>query len=173
MYSPSRTPYHTGALQEVRKLYENADVTWLEGLGFESGYQLVIPRSKTREFGLATIADLAKLRGGIRVASPQAFLDRFGDGLSSMVRHYGLRLRGEPIIIEDPVQRVMELFRRGADVAVVRRTAVPCDPGLMTLSDSVRFFPRYDAALVARNEILVSRPAQANTLGVLEDRITT
>ncbi|MFQ5992710.1 MAG: glycine betaine ABC transporter substrate-binding protein, partial [Nitrospiraceae bacterium] len=174
MYSPSRTTRHRGTLKEVRQLYANADITWLDGLGFESGYRLVVLSTKASDLGIVSIADLAKLElGGARIACSRAYLDRPGDGLSSLVRRHGLHLRGEPLVIDDPEKRVMELFRRGADVAIVRRAEVPQDPGLTTLRDTLQFFPRYEAAVVARNEVLAARPELGETIGLLNGRLKT
>ena len=158
MYSPSRTIRHRGTLKEVRELYGNSDVAWLGSLGYESGYAIVLPKAAAQFYGVSTIAELRKIEGGVRIAISSVYLGRIGDGLSALIRRHGIRLRGEPLIIEDPVARIRELFRQGADVAVVRQLVLPDDPGLTTLRDSLNFFPHYEAAIVARKETLQARP---------------
>ena len=158
MYSPSRTIRHRGTLKEVRNLYAKSDISWLQPLGYESGYAIVLPKSKAKEFAISTIADLRNIKGGVRVTCSNTYLGRIGDGLSSLIRRHGLELRGEPLLIDDPVVRIRELFRRGADVAIVRQLELPEDPGLQTLRDSLHFFPIYEAAIVARKQTLQSRP---------------
>ncbi|UCE63320.1 MAG: hypothetical protein JSU59_10690, partial [Nitrospirota bacterium] len=88
-----------------------------------------------------------------------------------LIRRHGLHLSGEALIIEDPVVRIRELFRRGADVAVVRQLVLSDDPGLQTLRDSLKFFPRYEAAIVARKETLQARPELTTILDSFTKRV--
>ena len=174
MHHPSRKGTRRASLEDVRNLYMGLGLRWLEPLGFDNSYQFVMPTDRAILLGLTSIADLANLEGGVRIATPGAYLRRPGDGLPALLRHHGLRLRQEPLIINDAAERIRQLIKGRADVAVVYGTdGALQDLTLTTLQDTLQFFPRYDAAIVARESVLESRPELVETLTLLNGRIAT
>ena len=162
-----------GTLEQVRQLYEPIGFRWLDGLGFDSGYLLITPSTVARARGLSTIEDLAGMEAGVRIATPGAYLRRPVDGLSSLLRFYGIRLRGHALVIDDTLERLRALHNGRADVAVVHATdGILRDLIFTPLKDSLRFFPRYEAAVVTRTEVLQTHPNLAGALATLGGRLT-
>ncbi len=158
----------------LRRAYQTRGVEWRHALGFDNGYRLVVSSRQAGRLGLRSIADLATLDGGIRVACPRTYLKRPGDGLAALLERYGLRLRGEPLVLREPAERVEAVLLGRADVAVAYATdGALRSSALEVLEDSLGFFPRYDAALLVREQRLGELPAAAAALAKLEGAITT
>ena len=54
MFQRHHAPTHEGSLAEVQKLYEPLGFQWLDVLGFENGYLLVVPGTRAKSLGLPT-----------------------------------------------------------------------------------------------------------------------
>ncbi|PON11745.1 hypothetical protein C2W62_43210 [Candidatus Entotheonella serta] len=164
---------HSGTLEDVRHLYTSEGFTWLDALGFESGYHLVMPTDRAVALGIARIADLAALSQGIRIAAPASYLRRPGDGLSALFRRHGLRLRGQVLILDNVEERLLALSNGQADVMVVRSTnGYLRNLSLTTLQDTLSFFPPYEAAVAARMTVLEAHPNLRQTLSILHDQFS-
>jgi len=162
-------------IAQVRALYEPVGIRWLEPLGFDNGYRLLVPTDRALTLGLETIADLERVPGeGLRVACPGEFLRRPRDGLAAVLRRYGLRLAGEPVVIEEPAERFEALLSGRADVAVGYATdGAITGRGLTVLGDPLGFFPPYQASIVVRADALRTRPGLEERLDSLEGRLDT
>jgi osmoprotectant transport system permease protein len=160
------------AIARLRELYEPMGLTWLTPLGFDNGYILVVRGDDSLGHSQTEISHLAAA-GALRVACPAEFLRRPLDGLQSLLRRYGLRLQGEPLISEDPQVRVAAVLDGRADVAILYGTdGAALDSRLRTLTDDLGFFPEYGAAFVARSRVLKSHPGLEQTVARLGDRIS-
>lgn len=139
---------------QVRGLFEPLGLRWLEPLGFDNGYRLLVPSSRSAARDLTSIADLNRIPGGVRLASPPEFLWRARDGLPALLRRYGLELNNEPLIVRDPTERFQAVRDGRADVAVGYSTDGAISGfGLTALSDPEGFFPPYRAAAVVREKV--------------------
>jgi glycine betaine/choline ABC-type transport system substrate-binding protein len=161
------------SVERARLLFAPLGISWLAPLGFDNGYRLLVTSERSSLQGLSSIADLAKL-GGVRVTCPSEYLRRPLDGLDSLIKRYGLRLRGQPLLIEEVGKRYEALLDGRADVAVGYATdGVLESLGLKVLEDVLAFFPPYDAVVIARTARLQSDPALEKTLRKLARRIDT
>lgn len=166
-------PASEDGLADLRRLYEPLGLTWLSTLGFDNGYILVVRGDAARGRQVTEISELAAAEPGLRVACPGEFLRRPLDGLQSLVRRYGLRMPGDPLVEDDPQQRVTAVLDGRADVAVLYGTdAAALDPRLMTLADDLDFFPEYEAALVARLGALRGHKGLADSLARLDGAVS-
>jgi glycine betaine/choline ABC-type transport system substrate-binding protein len=173
MFQRHLAPTHEGSLAEVQKLYEPLGLQWLDVLGFENGYLLVVPGSRAKSLGLQTITDLNKLEGGVRVAASSSYFRQPVDGLPALLRHYGIRLRGEALLIDDSFKRLLALHDGRADVAILRATdGALRDVSLTVLADDLDFYPQYDAAIVTLTETVNSHPQVMNALGRLAGQLS-
>jgi osmoprotectant transport system substrate-binding protein len=162
------------SLEEVRRQYGPMGYRWLDPLGFDNGFLLVMPTHKAKALGVETIAHLARLEDGIRIAAPAYYQRRPVDGLFSLLRRYGLRLRGKLRTIDDPAERVGQFLADRADVAVMRNTdGILRNLAVTRLEDVLHFFPPYVAAIIIRKDVIEDHPELRDTLALLTGRITT
>ncbi|MFN3198287.1 MAG: glycine betaine ABC transporter substrate-binding protein [Bradymonadia bacterium] len=167
------SPSGEKGLDLVRKLYKPLGLRWVVPMGFDNGYRLLVPSGRAQSMGWSSIADLARLEGGVRVAAPQEFLRRPGDGLAALLRRYGLRMAAEPLVVNDPQARMEALLDGRADVAVGYATdGAIVGLGLHVLEDSLGFFPPYEAAVVARTGAMSTHKDLEAVLNRLHNRIS-
>lgn len=160
------------SLEQVRALYKPLGLDWLDPLGFDNNYQVLIPVARSQSEGIQTLADLDKLEGGVRVACPPDFVRRPRDGLDALFARYGLRLAGQPLVLGDVNERLRALRQGRVDVLVGYGTdGATLGLGLVPLEDSLRFFPPYEAALVVRSQTAQRYPELRATLGKLVGRL--
>ena len=173
MFQRHLAPSQQGSLAEVQKLYEPLGLQWLDVLGFENGYLLVVPGARAKSLGLQTITDLSTLEGGVRVAASSSYSRRPVDGLPALLRHYGIRLRGEALLIDDSFKRLLALHDGLADVAILRATdGALRDVSLTVLADDLDFYPQYDAAVVTLKETVNSHPQVIDALSQLAGQLS-
>lgn len=167
-------PDREDPIGQVRRLFQPLGLTWLEPLGFDNSYYILVPVNQGATQGIESISDLAQLQGGVRVATPAEFMRRSRDGLQAMVRFYGLRLSDEPLVIADPIERFHALREGRADIAVGYGTDGSINSlGLTELDDPQHFFPPYRAAIVARQEALERHGQLEARLNTLSGRLPT
>ena len=149
---------HEGSLAQVQKLYEPLGFQWLDVLGFENGYVLVVLETRAKSLGLQRITDLNTLEGGVGIASSSTYFRQPVTGLPALLRHYGVRLRGEALLIDDSFKRLLALHDGLADVAILRATdGALRDISLTVLADDLDFYPRYDAAMITLAVMILGR----------------
>ncbi|GIW80053.1 MAG: hypothetical protein KatS3mg105_1860 [Gemmatales bacterium] len=158
-------------LARARKLYEPLDLHWLEPLGFDNHYQVLMTVERANSLGIESIADLKKIPGGVRIACPSAYVRRPRDGLTALCERYGLKLARRPLLIDSPLDRADTLYEGRADAIVAFAT----DGGLSEfdlkmLEDNLRFFPSYEAAFLVRGETIRQQPKVETLLNQLENR---
>lgn len=173
MFQRHVAPTLEGSLAQVQKLYEPLGFRWLDVLGFENGYVLVVPETKAKSLRLQRISDLNTLEGGVRIASSSTYSRQPVTGLPALLRHYGVRLRGEALLIDDSFKRLLALHDGLADVAILRATdGALRDLSLTVLADDLNFYPRYDAAIITLADTIQARPQVMDALGRLKGQMT-
>ena len=155
----------------VVQAYAERGLTWRPRLGFDNGYVLAVANRRAQSDELESIADLATL-DGIKLSCPRTYLRRPGDGLAALLERYGLRLRGEPLIIEEPVNRIAAVLAGRADVAVLYATdGALRDGGVTLLEDSLDFFPSYEASFVVNQASARDYPSLGEAMTLLEGKL--
>jgi len=146
------------------------DLEWLPPLGFANTYALAVRQSEADAKGWQTIDDLRASAARIRGGFTSEFLER-DDGYPGLARKYGFRL-GTTVDMDPSL--MYEAVRKG-DVDVI--SAFSTDGriaafDLALLEDTRRFFPPYDAAIVARSETLKRYPEARQALESLSGKLT-
>ncbi|WP_152054135.1 glycine betaine ABC transporter substrate-binding protein [Tautonia marina] len=158
-------------IAQARKQYAPIGIDWLDPLGFDNGYALLVPSVRAAAMGLRSIDDLAdrsRFPEGVRVTCPPEYLRRPGDGLGALSEAYGFQLAAPPLVLDNVLDRMRALETRQVDVAIGFSTdGVIRSLGLRMLDDSRNFFPSYEAAFVARHETIERRPEIKEALGRL------
>lgn len=159
-------------MEQLRKLGKSHGLTWLDPMGFDNGYRVVVPTHRATALKLRTIADLTSFAEGIRVVCPPTYVGRPIDGLASLLSRHGLRLRGKPLLIAKASERYHALLTNRADVAVGYGTDGGLrDLGVTVLEDNLGFYPPYQAAIVVRSQALKEHRGLKKILDSLKGRI--
>lgn len=158
-------------LERVRLEYrERFRLRWLDPLGFEDGFVLVIRRDEGKRHGIGQLSEAARFEPGWRLAAGGEFLTR-PDGMAALMRTYSLRLRDGPLTM--PPSAAYEALREGKATMVAARAAdgeLLADD-LLVLEDDRRTFPPNQAALIVREEALAHQTGMEQALGELGGRI--
>ncbi|MEJ2521801.1 MAG: glycine betaine ABC transporter substrate-binding protein [Gammaproteobacteria bacterium] len=144
----------------VQDLVAPLGLRWVVPLGFSNDFAVVVRRDFALRNNLANISDLSELPGSLRIASDTDFASRPVDGLTGLVRRYGLTL--SEVLETRPRERGVTfeaLLERRVDAAVVFMT----DPaiasyGVTVLEDDLGFFPSYEAGVLMRAPTLEEVP---------------
>jgi len=156
----------TTALNRVRRVFlERWDLWWLAPLGFENAYELAVRGPVARELELATISDLARRSAGLSAGLGFEFIER-PDGLPGLAEAYGLTFAAVR-----PLQQALKYEAAAAgriDVLDVYTTdGRLLREDLVVLEDDRGFFPSYQAAVLARGNLLREHPEVGPTLALL------
>ena len=166
---PNTDPAHV--LARARQRYADAGITLLAPLGFENTFAILVRGEDARRLGLKSIADVQPLAAGWRTGFGYEFLQR-ADGFPGLASAYGLRFGTAPramdlsLIYRALAERQVDLIAGDATSGLIEAY------DLAMLEDTRRYFPPYDAVIVARSATLLAHPSLKEVLSVLSGRIT-
>jgi osmoprotectant transport system permease protein len=154
----------------VRDLYARSGRTLFPALGFNNTFAILVRGKDARAGGLRTIDDAAREAPRWRAGFGYEFLER-PDGFAGLAAAYRLRFAEPPRVMD------LNLSYRALASGQVDLIAGDATAGLIRgldlvqLEDTRRYFPPYDAAIVARADILLRYPAVRRALDRLSGRI--
>jgi osmoprotectant transport system permease protein len=155
----------------VRDDYARTGRTLLPPLGFNNTFAILVRADDARSRGLKTIDDLARQAPRWRAGFGYEFVER-PDGFAGLAKTYGLHFPQPPLVL-DLTLSYRALASGQVDVIAGDATAgLIKGLGLVQLEDDRHYFPPYDAAPVARSEMLLRYPAARRALEDLAGRIT-
>ncbi len=159
-------------LERVRLEYGRLQLEWLDPLGFEDGFAMVVRAEQARRLGLEKLSEAARLESGWRVAAGREFLMQ-PNGMAALMQTYGLPLSGGPQTME--AEEAYRALREGkADMVAGNATdGELAEEDLQVLADDRRGFPPAQAALVVRAEALARHAGLRRAAGELSGRIST
>jgi len=158
-------------LARVRQAYADAGITLLPPIGFENTFAILVRGEDARRLDLKTIDDVVPHARQWRAGFGYEFLQR-QDGFPGLASKYGLQFASAPVAMD------LSLIYRALADKRVDVVAGDATSGLITaldlvmLQDSKRYFPPYDAAVVARSQVLLANPRIKSGLEALSGRIT-
>ena len=154
---PSDSDPH-GVLHRVRAEYRTRwNVEWLDPLGFNNTFAMVVRGKDARRDALESLSDAARRREGWTLGAGYEFEQR-PDGLPGLLRRYPLRLNGAPKSMD------LGLLRPALEQGQVDMVAANSTDGwlsqldVLVLKDDKRYFPPYEAAFVVRGDALERYP---------------
>lgn len=166
-----QTPGEGDPVAQLDALYEPLGITWHTPLGFDNGYVWLASRRLSTE-PLTTLSQLATLSEPLKVAVPEEYLRRPRDGLAATAGRYGIKLDADPVVLDDPQERLAAVIAGRADAVVVYGTdPSAAELGLLELADDQEFLPRYAATVVVRSATLAANPGLSEALAELRDTI--
>jgi osmoprotectant transport system substrate-binding protein len=154
------------ALEQVREGYRPWGIEWLAPLGFNNSFAMVV----RTEQGLRTLSDAARRPAPWRLGVGYEFTQR-SDGLDGLVKTYGLRLNGEPVVM-DLGLLYQALQGKAVEMAAASATdGMLARPEFSVLEDDKHYFPPYECAIVVRHDTLEKYPPLRAALAELSGRI--
>ncbi|MGH7230048.1 MAG: glycine betaine ABC transporter substrate-binding protein [Nitrospiraceae bacterium] len=147
------------------------DIEWLDPLGFNNTFAMVIRGADARTHHLESLSDAAQHKPGWRLAMGYEFQQR-PDGLSGLMKTYGLPLKGSPVTLD------LGLLYQALEQQQVDMVAGNATDGklavldVVMLSDDKGYFPPYQAALAVRAEALKAEPRLAQVLNELSGKFS-
>ena len=133
---------------DVRAEYAKLGLTWSPPLGFNNTFAMIVRKSA----GLRTVSDVAKVADKIRPGFGYEFVER-PDGWTGLQKAYGLNVATNPRTM-DLGLTYKALASGQVDLIAGNSTDGLIEPlHLVILEDDRHYFPRYDAAVVRRNDL--------------------
>jgi osmoprotectant transport system permease protein len=157
--------------ESVRSRYASAGLTLLDPLGFENTFAILVRGDDAARLKLKTIEDAAPHASQWQAGFGYEFLQR-ADGYPGLAKTYGLSFRGPPramdlsLIYRALADRQVDLIAGDATSGLIDAYS------LVMLEDNRRYFPPYDAAIVARSAALLAHPQLQEVLLSVSRRIS-
>jgi glycine betaine/choline ABC-type transport system substrate-binding protein len=146
------------------------NLEWLDPLGFENTFAILIRGADARRMGLETLSDAIPYAASWRAGFGYEFMER-ADGYRGLREAYGLAFRDRPAVM-DLGLTYRALAEGRVDVIAGNSTDGQIEAlGLFQLRDDRRYFPPYEAVPVARRAVLDAHPTLRGTLRVLSGRL--
>ena len=169
-------PVHdpAAAMALVRAEYQTRfGVEWMDPLGFNNTFAMVIRGEDARKSKLETLSDAARYSPGWNLGVGYEFQQR-SDGLAGLLKIYNLPIHGSPKTMD------LGLLYKALEQRQVSMVAANATDGqlsvldVLVLQDDKRYFPPYDCAFVVRTDMLKDNPplrqALTDLAGLLTDR---
>ena len=150
---------------------ERFGLTWGKPFGFDNTFAIVVRRRDAERYGLRRISDVAPVAPRWKAAFGYEFLER-ADGFAGLARAYGLRFAAPPTAMALGLT-YRALADGKADLIAGNSTDGLIQAlGLVALEDDRHYFPPYEAAPVARADLLGRHPQIARALDELAGKIS-
>jgi osmoprotectant transport system substrate-binding protein len=158
-------------LDRVREGYRPMRVLWLDPLGFNNTFAMVVRSAAAQKQGLRNLSDAAQRAEAWKLGVGYEFVQR-PDGLKGLTETYGLQIKGEPTTMDLGL-----LYRALSSGAIEMAAANVTDgllsrPGFTVLADDRKYFPPYQCSIVVREDILARYPQLRKALEELSGRIS-
>jgi len=141
-------------LAKVRSAYlKDFQIEWLDPIGVDNGFAMVIRGADARRRNLDTLSDAARVSERWALGVGYEFEQR-PDGLPALTRTYGFQWKGRPRSMD------LGLLYRALEQGQVTMIAANATDGLLSnldlrvLRDDRRVFPPYEAAIAVRQDSL-------------------
>ncbi len=169
---PAHDP--AAAMVLIRAEYQTRfGVEWMDPLGFNNTFAMVIRGEDARKSKIATLSDAARYSPGWNLGMGYEFQQR-SDGLAGLLKTYQLSIQGSPKTMD------LGLLYKALEQRQVSMVAANATDGqlsvldVLVLQDDKRYFPPYDCVLVVRTESLKDNPPLRQALielaGLFTDR---
>lgn len=158
--------------RQVKEEYASRfGINWMDQLGFNNTFAILVRGVQARELKLEAISDAARYAPQWRAGFGQDFMSR-EDGYAGFTRAYGLRFAEQPREM-DLALSYRALASRQVDLIAGNSTdGLIATLDLYQLEDDRSYFPPYHAAPVVRREALERYPELEGALRLLAGKIS-
>jgi len=163
-----RTPLQI--YERVRDVYAKDGLVWMDPLGFDNTFALVIRGEDAQRLGVRTISDAVPHARAWTAGFGYEFKER-ADGYAGLRQAYGIEFGNVRVMDLGLLYRA--LMDRQVDLAVGSATDAQIERlSLTMLRDDRSYFPAYEAAPIVRQAALDTHPALAEALRRLAGRVS-
>ena len=154
---------------EFEKRYQQ---TWFSSYGFDNTYVFLVRKDTAEKYNLKKVSDLKKHAGELKEGVDTAWITREGDGYDGFKKAYDFEFAS---ILPMQIGLVYDAVDAGKmDIVLGYSTdGRIASYDLVMLEDDLNFFPPYDAAAIATDEVLKKNPKIRTALKRLEGTIDT
>ena len=159
------------ALSAVRALYRSQwNLEWLDPLGFDNTFAIIVHGKEAREKHLVTLSDAARAHAW-HMGMGYEFAQR-ADGLEGLMKTYNLHPAAPPVSMD------LGLLYSALEHDNVDMIAASSTDGMISkmdvsiLEDNLHYFPPYQCAVVVREQTLVRFPQLRAALQELSGKLT-
>lgn len=143
-----------------------------QSLGFNNTYGIAVRKSTANRLQLKNISDLARPNLGLKFAFSHEFSER-ADGLKGLLSHYQLKLPSADVRYVSQALVYNAIEAKEIDVAEVYSTDAKIKSlDLVLLNDDLRYFPSYEAVILAKDSFKLKNPIHWSALTSLEGKIS-
>src|SRR5690625_151932 len=148
---------------------DELNITWLDPLGFNNTYAMVVTPETAEKYKLETVSDMAKVADDLVLGCTQIFTER-ADGVPGLTSHYDFEFKD--IKGMDAALMYQALVQGDVDVisGFLTEGRIAAHD-LVVLDDDKDFFPPYDSSIIVRNEVLEKHPELEEVLNKLTGKI--
>jgi len=146
-------------------------IHWLDPLGFNNTFAMVIRGEDARKYQIETLSDAATHANGWTLGVGYEFQQR-PDGLAGLLKTYKLPLKRSPRTMD------LGLLYKALEQKQVDMVAANATDGQLSvmdvtvLKDDKRYFPPYQAALTVRADALAAHPGLKDALEQLSGKFS-
>lgn len=162
----------SAVLARVRESYgREFHVEWLDPLGIDNGFAMVIAGPMARAKNIETLSDAAKVADGWALGEGYEFEQR-ADGVGALNNVYRLRWRTSPKSMD------LGLLYKAMEQQQVDMIAANATDGLLSkmdlkvLADDRHAFPPYQVCIAARSDRMAAIPGMREALLELSGKFT-
>jgi glycine betaine/choline ABC-type transport system substrate-binding protein len=144
-------------------------LAWLEPLGIDNGFAMVVRGADAREKGLKTLSDAARMSWNLGVGYE---FEQRADGLAALKSVYGFQVKGAPKTMD------LGLLYKAIEQGQVDMIAASATDGVLAkmdlrvLEDDKHAFPSYQVSIVAREQWLEEMPKARAALNELAGKFS-
>jgi len=167
---PTSDPAAAMALVQA-EYHTRFGVEWMDPLGFNNTFAMVIRGEDARKSKIVTLSDAARYSPGWNLGVGYEFQQR-PDGLAGLLKTYNLPILGSPKTMD------LGLLYKALEQQQVNMVAGNATDGqlsvldVLVLKDDKRYFPPYDCALAVRSKSLEANPPLRQALTELAGLFT-
>jgi osmoprotectant transport system permease protein len=155
--------------EALREALEKRGILMTRSLGFSDTYAIGMKADNCKKKGISRISDLRR-HPGLTFGFSSEFMDR-ADGWPGLRALYGLKQKKVFGMDHDIAYRALETGAIDA-TDMYATDAEILQYGLCVLEDDLHYFPRYEAVLLYRADLVQRAPGVAAALHLLEGKIT-
>ena len=159
------------SVEEISAELDNRGFVMSQSLGFNNTYALAVQRELSDKHDLKKISDLARVAKDLRLGFSHEFMTR-ADGYSALKKRYQLPF-GDQVQSMEHSLAYEAIESGGVDLIDVYSTDAKIEKlGLVVLEDDLKYFPRYEAVILARKDFVEHFPDVWKELKGLEGKIS-